>query len=401
MADSYFAPFIDNDGMHIPSYNAILGDLIDKMKNIFGSDIYIDEDTMDYQQIAIFAKMLYDSYNLALLSYNNRVPLTATGVGLDNAVSLAGIKRKPATKSTCVVTITGSAGTIINEGEVQDTNGNVWQLPAEVVIPENGIIDVSVSALLPGGISAAANTITTIVTPVYGWDSVTNQAPSSTGADIETDFELRGRYALATLAPSSSIFEGIYQSLQSIENVTRVRGYENDTGSVSDGNTPKNVPSGIPPHSVSFVVEGGNNVSIAEAIYYKKTPGCGTYGTTSVPLISTTGNTFNINFFRPSYNNLYVRITLKPLPGYAASYYVPRIYDSVKNYVRDLQIGDNVYRSIIWSIASDAMDDRGVPTYSIQNVEFSTDNAIWNTQDFVVNPFGAAKFVDLQVVTTE
>ena len=56
----YFEPYIDVSGLHIPLYSDIRDDLIDKMKIIFGDDIYIEQDTMDYQQISIMARKIYE-----------------------------------------------------------------------------------------------------------------------------------------------------------------------------------------------------------------------------------------------------------------------------------------------------------------------------------------------------
>ena len=64
---AYFPPYIDETGMHIPTYSDIRDDLISSMKEIFGNDIYIDEDSQDYQQISIFAKKIFDTNALALL----------------------------------------------------------------------------------------------------------------------------------------------------------------------------------------------------------------------------------------------------------------------------------------------------------------------------------------------
>ena len=81
---AYFSPYIDQTGMHVPTYADIRDELISMMKQIFGQDIYIDVDSQDYQQISIFAKKIYDTNSLALLTYNNRTANTAIGVGLDN-----------------------------------------------------------------------------------------------------------------------------------------------------------------------------------------------------------------------------------------------------------------------------------------------------------------------------
>lgn len=386
---AYFSPYVDGTGMHIPLYQEIVDKLVEDMKQIFGDDIYLEADSQDYQQISIFARMIYDSYNLALLAYNNRTPKDAVGIGLDNIVALAGIQRKPATASTVVLTITGVDGTKISNGEVSDDNGNYWELPDEVIIPSNGIVDVTATSKEKGNVFALPNTITNINTPVYGWLSVTNKQASSAGIDVENDFELRGRFSLSVLGPSSSIFESLQESLAAIPGVTRVRGYENDTSATSTGTVPPNVPAGIPSHTISFVVEGGNDVDVATELYMKKTPGCGTFGTTNVSLLSITGNTFVINFYRPTYTDVKVKITIKELDGYTQDY-VTKMKEAVSNYITEMSIAEVLYNSVLISVALEAMNSKNYPAYTITKVECSTDDgASWSTDDVSQLYYGA------------
>lgn len=386
---AYFSPYIDGTGMHIPLYQEIVDKLVEDMKQIFGDDIYLEADSQDYQQISIFARMIYDSYNLALLAYNNRTPKDAIGVGLDNIVALAGIQRKPATASTVVLTITGVDGTKISNGEVSDDNGNYWELPDEVIIPSNGIIDVTATSKEKGNVFALPNTITNINTPVYGWLSVTNKQASSAGIDVENDFELRGRFSLSVLGPSSSIFESLQESLAAIPGVTRVRGYENDTSATSTGTVPPNVPAGIPSHTISFVVEGGNDVDVATELYMKKTPGCGTFGTTTVKLQSVTGNILAVNFYRPQYTNVKVKITIKQLDGYTSDY-ADKMQEAVSTYITEMSIAEALYNSVLISVALEAMNSKNYPAYTVTKVECSTDDgSTWSTNDVNQVYYGA------------
>lgn len=386
---AYFSPYIDGTGMHIPLYQEIVDKLVEDMKQIFGDDIYLEADSQDYQQISIFARMIYDSYNLALLAYNNRTPKDAIGIGLDNIVALAGIQRKPATASTVVLTITGVDGTKISNGEVSDDNGNYWELPDEVIIPSNGIIDVIATSKEKGNVFALPNTITNINTPVYGWLSVTNKQASSAGIDVENDFELRGRFSLSVLGPSSSIFESLQESLAAIPGVTRVRGYENDTSATSTGTVPPNVPAGIPSHTISFVVEGGNDVDVATELYMKKTPGCGTFGTTTVKLQSVTGNILAVNFYRPKYTNVKVKITIKQLDGYTSDY-VDKMQEAVSTYITEMSIAEALYNSVLISVALEAMNSKNYPAYTVTKVECSTDDgSTWSTNDVNQVYYGA------------
>lgn len=55
---AYFKPYIDDTGIHLPTYDDRMSDMIDKYKQIFGSDVYLAPDSPDYQLISIFAKRL-------------------------------------------------------------------------------------------------------------------------------------------------------------------------------------------------------------------------------------------------------------------------------------------------------------------------------------------------------
>lgn len=387
---AYFVPYLDETGLHIPTYEDIQEECVNKMKQIFGSDIYIDTDSQDYQQIAIFSKIIYDSYNLALLQYNNRTPLTAVGVGLDNLCALAGITRKPAKKSTVQLVVTGTSSTVLHDAFVYDDNKNRWNLPDTVTIPDTGQISVEAKSEKDGFVAALPNTVNTIGNPTFGWTGVTNTQASVPGTDIETDFELRGRFALSTMSPAYSVFEALLESIKSVPGVSRVSGWENDTGEPSNGTTPPDVPAGLPPHSVCFVVEGGEDDAVAQQIYLKKTPGCFTFGTTSVVLESITGNKTEISFYRPEYTDLKVRITIKKLSTYNDTY-PDKIVESVVDYINNVNLGETIYNSIIWSVAMDAMDAKTYPAFSVTKVEFSENNgSSWNQNDFVPQYYGVS-----------
>ena len=386
----YVPPYIDNTGMHIPTYDEIRDDLIQQMKSIFGDDIYIDEDSKDYQQISIFAKKIFDTNALGLLVYNNRTVNTAIGVGLDNLCALVGIKRKPATFSTVQLTVTGDAGTVITNGKASDGT-YTWNLPASVTIPDNGTIVVEATCNVSGFITAAANTINTIVTPTFGWLSVTNTYVASPGTNVETDAELRARYANATYQPSKTVLEGLMENIEALEGVTRVKMYENDTNAVD--------ADGLPAHSITAVVEGGLDDDIATAIYFKKTPGCYTNGTTSVDITTLSGNVVPIRFYRPTYKQTYVKVSIKQLAGYNTSY-ADDIKAAITGYIQEMQIAEPVYRSILWSVAVQTMTSINTPAFSVTNIQLSTNGTTYQDADISML-FNEVAQTDLNKITVE
>jgi uncharacterized phage protein gp47/JayE len=202
-------------------------------RSIFGSDIYLENDSADYQLISIFALKTFDTFQGMAMAYNSRGPGTAVGVGLDEVVKINGIARKPGTRSTADVVITGTPYTQIVKGSVKDVNGVIWNLPENVSIPTSGSVTVTATCSEAGPVMASADEITEINTPTYGWMSVTNPAASVPGVKTETDAALRNRQAASVAGPSQTMLAGTYAAISAITEVQRLAVYENDTNSAS------------------------------------------------------------------------------------------------------------------------------------------------------------------------
>lgn len=340
---AYVTPTIDVAGLHLPSYNDILDDLILLKQGLYGSDIYLGEDSTDYQELSVFALKIYDVFQAIRLAYNNRSPVTAIGSGLDGVVKINGITRQAASYSTCDVILTGAVGTIITNGIVQDTSKQNWNLPSTVTIPGGGQITVTVTSAVAGDIQALAGTINKIVTLQAGWYSVNNSQAAVLGSPIESDSELRARQTISTAISSVSPMDSLMGTVAAVSGVSRLRGYENDTGT-PDGN-------GVPGHSICVVVEGGDATEIAEAIALKKTIGCGTYGTTTVEVYDYKGNPIDINFSHADPVYISVKIVINSLPGYS-SLIGEMIKEAVANYINSIEIGDDVFLTKITAAAS-------------------------------------------------
>lgn len=379
---AYFSPYIDNTGLHVPSYNDILDNLLEYYKSIFGEDIYLDEDTMDYQQLSILSKALYESFLSLQLAYSSRSPVSASGVSLDTLAPLFSIYRINGTKSHVNLTITGVSGTVISNGIVADNNDVEWLLPAEVIIPDSGSISVDCESKEFGAFYSIAGSITTIITPTFGWRSVTNNAASFPGTDVETDSAYRNRMINSSFSPSLSVLQGILSDLQQINNVVRCKVYENDTN-VTDSN-------GIPAHAISAVVDGGETATIAEVLYLKKAPGVSTYGTTSYVYTTKFGNDATINFFRPTETNIYVNINVKKFSTYSLDM-EDAIKDKIVEYISQLSIGDSVLNTMLYAVALSAQESLTSPSYSVVSLKTSTNGATYTTDDISIPFNGASK----------
>lgn len=331
------------EGISAPDYQTILDTLTSYFQQIYGSDAYLEPDSKDGQMVALVALAIHDANNTAISVYNCFSPATGYGAALTSNVKINGIARKGATNSTVDLLLTGTAGTTITNGTVKDTNNVIWRLPASVVIGVDGTVTVTAICSNSGAVAALAGTITTINTPTRGWTSVTNPAAAAVGAPAETDAELRIRQGQSVAIPSMTPFEGVDGAIANIAGVTRHKLYENDTGK-TDGN-------GLPPHSISAIVDGGDVAEIARTIRGNKGQGVRTWGKTSVTVPDKYGNPHIISFSRPTDVPVYGKITLTVFAGYASQIGV-QIQQAVADYINRLMIGDQVLLSRIYSPAN-------------------------------------------------
>lgn len=374
---TYFKPYVDSTGLHIPTYNDILEDMIAAMKQIYGDDIYLDNSSPDYQLLSIFALKQSDTLQALAYAYNARSPETAIGTSLDSVVKLNGIKRKAASQSTCQVNITGTPFTQIVDGAVRDRAGLTWDLPSSVVIDSSGTTYTVATCRTAGAVSALAGDISQIETPTYGWVSVTNEVAAVLGNAQETDAQLRERQTISTANPSQTMLDGTKGAIAALKNVSRYAVYENDTNvsSVTDDN-----PYGLPAHSVTCVVEGGTDEDVAEAIFLHKGIGCYTNGDVVVEYTDQNDYINRVRFFRPVYKDIFVKVVIKKYTGYISTMTV-KVREAVYNYLSALTIGSDVSASVLSNIITDCNPSLTKPIFGIKELKLGLSKSSMAAQD--------------------
>ncbi len=226
-----------------------------------------------------------------------------------------------------------------------------------------------------GAIEQEANTITNIVTPVLGWDSITNPLAASPGRLLETDEELRIRFRNTKLERSSNILDSLYSALLNVDGAQEVAVYENDTD-ITDSN-------GVLPHSFFPVVLGGSSQIIAETIWENKPMGIRSQGNTSIAVTDSQGFLHDIAFERPNPVTVYVSMTLSLSPEAP----VPFPGDGVE------QIQDNlsVYASENFGVGKDVIYSRLftpinlVPGHQIDSLFIGTSPSPVGTSNLVID----------------
>lgn len=232
----------------------------------------LDPSTPDGLKIAHDAEVFGALDQLIKQAYDARDPNKACGYDLDVLRALTGAKRSLGTPSTVALKVTGEPGTVIFRGaKVKTSDEKVFAVDENVVIGLDGTATVGASCTANGVVEVSANSLTTIVDTVGGWQTVTNPAPASPGTDRDSDAVFRLKSAKSVGRAGQNQKESLFGELYDTYGVRRVAIYENKTNSATVDALHN--PHGLPAHSLAIVVDGGSDEDVAESIYLKLCPG--------------------------------------------------------------------------------------------------------------------------------
>jgi uncharacterized phage protein gp47/JayE len=188
---------------------------------------------------------------------------------------------------------------------------------------------------------------------------------------------LRTRQAQSVALPAITPFEALDGALANVTGVTRHKLYENDTGASDD--------NGLPAHSISAIVDGGDATEIARTIRNKKTPGVPTYGKSAIDIPSAYGTMQTIYFSRPTNVPIYVAVELQALTGYTSSVGI-EIQESITKYINGLGIGESLLLSRLYSPANltAGTDNSNNQYYDILSLKIGLGNSSLSTSNITI-----------------
>lgn len=369
-------------GFVLKPLEVIKAELETKAKNTWGASIDVSAQSVFGQLIGNQAGEFNDLWLLLQAVDSAFDPDKATGNQLDALCALTGTIRDGATKSTIVALCTGTNATVLNTGRgasvastgVKFTSTGAATLATALAWAINTVyakgdvrsndsgklyvctvagtsagaggptgtgtaitdntatwryVDtagayayVNFQASETGPKIATAYTLTTIDTPVAGWNKVTNTADATLGTDKETDTSLRTRREEELRGSGNAALEAIRTAVLAVENVVSVTVFENDT-LITD-------VDGIPGKAVECLVltnPPASNTTIDDAIraaiFKSKAAGIEAHGTVSGTVTDSQGISHTIKFTRPTNKdiniicNLTVDASLYPTDGNA------------------------------------------------------------------------------------
>ncbi len=204
-----------------------------------------------------------------------------------------------------------------------------------------------------GFIPLPAETLTTIQTPISGWNSITNAESGLTGRNRETDTELRLRRKESVRLGGAGTVEAIRARLLNVPGVTAVSITENTDLVVVDG---------IPGKSFQALVLGGDDQDIGDTIWKAKPAGIKAFGNVDVTVVDSTDKEQLVSFSRPVNLYIYVNVEITeddsnmfPVNG------VEVITENIASQINLLNVNEDViYQSLYKSV------------YSVQGVQSAT-----------------------------
>ena len=227
-------------------------------------------------------KLAYDQYN----------PSNAVGPSLDAIGQVTGISRLPATAAVIEIELTGTIGATIPAGQtISDQFDTLFFTTDEEVIFSSTTETSTATATITGPQIISTGQIDKIVTPVAGWDSVTNTGQLTLGTNEETDEAFEARRQLSNAAPSAAPADSVYANLANIEGVEYARVYINNSLATDS--------RGIPAKNQSVVIQGGDDTEIAKTILARSGATAEFFGSTTVTLYDLQGEPTPVSFSRP------------------------------------------------------------------------------------------------------
>lgn len=307
----------DKTGFKTPETVTEIEDALkNELKAIYGiDDTAFESNTPDGQVVNIFSLIPYEFGDILIRNiYNSQFWSTAVGSQLDMQAFYKGIKRRGGEFTIQnieivvdrVITLQGLDSNYNNLDAtaytVQDDTGQQFLLINTTTL-NAGTHTLQFRAKEYGQIITSPNTLTTPVDVFLGVISVNNPtAQSSTGKDEETDAEFRARGYVANTLSATNSTEAMENGIKNLPNVSDCKVYDNDTNA-TDGNS-------IPAYSSWVVVDGGDNLAIANEIYKNKGWG-GQKGGVAVNITKADGTLKEILFDRPINQNLYIKFNIK------------------------------------------------------------------------------------------
>lgn len=372
------SPFgVTETGFRLKRLEDIREELEQDFRAEFGENIDLSADNPLGQIITIVSARRADDWLAMQHVYNSFWASMATGISLDRVGELRGVSRRQDSYSTGFVTFIGTPGVEIPAGtRLRDAQGRQAETLATVALHETvGEATTGVRAVDPGPVYFAPSTLNTLVTSIFGVDTVFNDGEVMGGLYMESDEEFRIRSNAAILSPGTSTAEGIRNAVNALPYIRDTIVTQNVTDSV-DG-------SGRPPHSFevyflsnltgAIIDYPTEQMEIARAIWNAKPAGIESVGQVETIVTDKYGFQHPIRMTEATRTNVIITVSVVPNNDAQEGELFPMlgaelVRDSILEYGSTLNMGRDVWLNRIISAASSVPGVKGVSGVTINGV---------------------------------
>lgn len=314
--------------------------ILEQVKNVFTTafpDLNTDPSTPQGQIITSLTELLTQAQQ-DIVEFANIFVNGGTGIWLDAyAKTYYGITRKQASKGSVTALISGTIGTIIPAGFTAKSGDYEYSTISEYTIESDGSCYAELLAKDTGSFSIDAGTLTTIITPVKGVERITNPYESTSGADTETDNELRLRVLNSLNYRAVSIFDGLLAQIEQLAGVQKIAGKENYTK-----NSIEYKGITIEPNSIAIVVKGGDLKQIGKVILENKTVGAYVQGDIDISVYEEINRETSImRIYRPAPKQLKAELKVV-INNLTSQDYIEQLQQQLINIINNYRINDEI-----------------------------------------------------------
>ena len=316
----------------VKTFEEALETMQESAREQFGEDFNVSNTSNWYRLVGLPVSLLCVEKSQNIKDLEDRMNIyKATGTDLDDILSNFRFSRKQSSAATGTWTTSNSTpNTVVPIGALtieRATDGITYKNTNAVTISSLGVGVFEIECETSGIIgNCDIGEINKITTPVSGISSGSNTDTLQDGQDQETDLEYLSRYLEASSTEAFWNLDGIYSELLAVDGVTSAYvscNRENTTDS-----------NGWLPHSRVYVVDGGADKDIAEAIYRKTDRAIAENGTEEVTVTDIQGIERIVKFDRPVTQIVDFKVTVLP-----ESTNITNIIATIKNYIDSISVG--------------------------------------------------------------
>lgn len=410
---------LTSSGLQVANFPQIKETLINKYKEIYGSDIDLTNTTADgvfIENISLIISNILQAFNFL---YSNLDIRTAQGAYLESLCALTGIYRKSATQSIAYLSITNKGDSnIVLQGGILGTQlsfidksnlewrtcvGDITHSPANQIIT----LEPNIPQIVPifcknyGPVQAKKGWIDTLTSANY--DIEFEQLEDAiVGNNLENDAQLRRRRNEVISSSGLTVLSTLKGALLNIGGIEEVKLYNNNTDEtmIALDNTY------ILPGSVYIIINQNQVIEpsiIGSVIYEKMTPGVKTtkssgIGGTNIEYIANEDeenslllNKINWKMISKITSDLIITITLIKYN----SFDINTFKDNLISYFNDLTIGEEFTTyEMITAVSSLDLNTNNTRTFIMNSIDLDSDDIIetsftdykqYNTKDTCFN----------------